>query len=255
MTELAYKITGQGPDLVFLHGWGMHSEIWRPVLPLLENHFRLTLVDLPGHGRSRDISADAIDDVVNSLRAVVPAVAGWVGWSLGGQVAMRFGERFPERVDKLLLVASNPCFIQKTGWPNALDPELLQQFSDELQQDWQGTIRRFIALQFLGTAVSAQTLRHLQEQMISLPADSMALRRGLHWLQTVDFSQQVTALEMPVKFLLGRLDRLVPRQLEQTLSSIGIETQVMKGAGHAPFISHPDVFCSVVNEFFNPDIA
>ena len=50
--SLHVEYEGAGPDLVLLHGWAMHSGIWRDVRERLARHFRLHLVDLPGHGRS-----------------------------------------------------------------------------------------------------------------------------------------------------------------------------------------------------------
>ena len=45
---------GSGPDLVLIHGWAMHGGIFAPLTPLLREHFRVHLVDLPGHGYSVD---------------------------------------------------------------------------------------------------------------------------------------------------------------------------------------------------------
>ncbi len=51
-----YACTGaagaQAPDLVLLHGWGLHSVVWDPVVPALLQHFQVTVIDLPGMGRS-----------------------------------------------------------------------------------------------------------------------------------------------------------------------------------------------------------
>ncbi|MGB5339321.1 MAG: alpha/beta fold hydrolase, partial [Gammaproteobacteria bacterium] len=44
--------SGAGPDLLLVHGWGLHSGIWDGLAPLLEPHYRVTRMDLPGHGRS-----------------------------------------------------------------------------------------------------------------------------------------------------------------------------------------------------------
>ena len=44
---------GKGPDLVMLHGWGMHAGVWRLVSTSLAANFRVHTVDLPGHGQSR----------------------------------------------------------------------------------------------------------------------------------------------------------------------------------------------------------
>ena len=52
--NLHHDVRGQGPALVLLHGWAMHSGLFAPLVAALEPAFELHLVDLPGHGRSRD---------------------------------------------------------------------------------------------------------------------------------------------------------------------------------------------------------
>ena len=72
-----------------VHGWGLHGGIWKPLLPLLEAHFRVTCVDLPGHGRSGWQGEETLDAMAGALLSVAPAGAAWLGWSLGGLVAAR----------------------------------------------------------------------------------------------------------------------------------------------------------------------
>ena len=50
--SLYSQTTGNGPDVVLLHGWGMNSDIWEDVIEELAGSYRITVVDLPGHGRS-----------------------------------------------------------------------------------------------------------------------------------------------------------------------------------------------------------
>jgi pimeloyl-[acyl-carrier protein] methyl ester esterase len=80
------KQMGQGPDLVLLHGWSMHSGVWQPLAELLAEKFTLHLVDLPGHGTS-EWHSDAlqINNILDELERNVPETAFWLGWSLGGQ--------------------------------------------------------------------------------------------------------------------------------------------------------------------------
>ena len=51
--SLKISSRGQGPELVLLHGWAMHSGIWGGVVDVLASEFRVNLVDLPGHGQSQ----------------------------------------------------------------------------------------------------------------------------------------------------------------------------------------------------------
>ena len=69
---------GTGPDLVLVHGWGMNAAVWEPLLPAMSAHFRVTVLELPGHGGS---TAAAVADLVQAEEAgaydrVFPLFAG-----------------------------------------------------------------------------------------------------------------------------------------------------------------------------------
>ncbi|MCP5077676.1 MAG: alpha/beta fold hydrolase, partial [Psychromonas sp.] len=55
------RVVGQGKDLVLLHGWGVNSAVWQPVVELLGKHFRLHLIDLPGFGESKAVADYSLD--------------------------------------------------------------------------------------------------------------------------------------------------------------------------------------------------
>jgi pimeloyl-[acyl-carrier protein] methyl ester esterase len=82
--ELHCRSVGTGPDLVLLHGWGLHAGIWDPVVETLSARFRLHLYDLPGHGLSAPVEHFTRDEVCAALARSAPAQAYWLGWSLGG---------------------------------------------------------------------------------------------------------------------------------------------------------------------------
>lgn len=251
MTKLAHKIFGQGPDLVLLHGWGMHSGIWQPVLDKLAANFRVMLIDLPGHGKSAGLPLQSFEKLVDEIIEIAPESANWAGWSLGGQFATSAATRFPDRVEKLMLVASNPCFEQRDDWPYAMQPEQLQKFADGLASDWNKTIQRFIALQFLDSAVSKLQLRQLQSEMTALPPDITALHAGLELLRSLDLREELVRVQQPVQAVLGKQDRLVPLEIKNFFSAAGIETRIIENAGHAPFVSCPDEFAELAKRFFS----
>jgi pimeloyl-[acyl-carrier protein] methyl ester esterase len=82
--KLHTETTGTGPELVLIHGWGLHGGIWEPLLPLLAPHFRVTVVDLPGHGNSEWQDSEGLPAFADAVLASVPQQAAWLGWSLGG---------------------------------------------------------------------------------------------------------------------------------------------------------------------------
>ena len=129
-------IRGEGPDLVMLHGWSMHSAVWHDLADALASRFTLHLVDLPGHGQSDWLSGDFdIERLLAQLANRLPPTAYWLGWSLGGLISLAFSSLFPERVNKLLLLAATPCFVQKPDWPQAMQDQVFQDFADKLAID------------------------------------------------------------------------------------------------------------------------
>ena len=80
MTQLSVDITGHGPPLILLHGWAMHGGIFAPLVQALREHHTLHVVDLPGHGHSRDcgvpLQLDACVQAVLELHGVRMLEAG-----------------------------------------------------------------------------------------------------------------------------------------------------------------------------------
>ena len=109
--EVTYRMAGDGPVIMLIHGIAGSSTTWRGVLPALAEHYTVVAPDLLGHGHSAkprgDYSLGAYASGVRDLLAVLGLErATVIGHSLGGGVAMQFAYQFPERVDRLVLVAS-----------------------------------------------------------------------------------------------------------------------------------------------------
>jgi pimeloyl-[acyl-carrier protein] methyl ester esterase len=100
----------------------MHSGIWEDVIEALVDHYRVTYLDLPGYGYSRSAgSGPSLESLSRTIAAVAPPRAVWIGWSLGGMIVQRLAIDAPERVTRLVLVGSSPCFVRRPDWPHALD--------------------------------------------------------------------------------------------------------------------------------------
>ena len=233
---------------MLLHGWGLNAEVWRCVSEELASHFTLHLVDLPGFGRSRDFGAMTLEEMAEQVLAQAPDRAIWLGWSLGGLVASQIALSQPERVKALVTVASSPCFSAQEAWPG-IKPDVLASFQQQLSEDFQRTVERFLALQTMGTETARQDARTLKQTVLSLPMPEVeVLNGGLEILKTVDLREPLAALAMPHLRIYGYLDGLVPRKVVPLLDALWpeSESQVIAKAAHAPFISHPAEFCSAL---------
>ncbi|HVK98564.1 MAG TPA: pimeloyl-ACP methyl ester esterase BioH [Dongiaceae bacterium] len=253
-----YAHTGdlsQPPDLVLLHGWGLHSLVWDAVMPALLEQFQVTVIDLPGLGRSPVPGGQYdLDYLVEHVLTVAPEKAVWIGWSLGGMVAMRIAAQFPERISALITVASTPQFVADANWPTALKPEMLQGFRNLLDEDWEGTLIRFLALQCKDSDSMRDDVRTLKDILYfhGLPAQK-ALRHGLEILRDVRLLDDLPRIQCPTLHVFGENDNLVPVTAAAAIrvNQPSAQTAIIRGASHVPFLSAPELFIAACREFFS----
>lgn len=241
--ELYRETRGQGPDLVLIHGWGMNAAVWHGLPADLTLGHRLTAIELPGHGVSPfDPSWQGLEDWVEACLTAAPVRAVWVGWSLGGLVALAAARRAPERLAGLVAMTATPRFVQADDWPAAMAPETLSRFHDGLLADPAGTLERFLALQVWGSEAARETLRLLKLELAERPPpDPVALALGLDLLRDSDLRPALEDLDCPSLWLFGARDTLVPAAVAVDIAARLPEArvQVIPGAAHAPFLSHP----------------
>jgi len=226
-----------------VHGWGMHSGVWRVFAHRLADAFRITLIDLPGHGRSGMIDDFSLDGLGKSLLEVAPRQAHWLGWSLGAKIALHVADRFPERLTSLTMMAGNARFAQSDGWPCGMDLTLMSRFADDLLTDYHRTLMQFLGLQTWGLAHAREVLRDLKAHVAECEEpDGAALQAGLDILRRDDLRALLPSLRVPLLLLLGSKDRLAPPAAGKAMQALSrrAELQVLDGAAHTPFLSHPD---------------
>ena len=232
-----YRENPGKPELVLLHGWGMSSDVWGEFADHLAKSFSLTLIDLPGLGRSTDSpNPYTTEAVIQSLLPIVPEKASWLGWSMGGQIAISFAASYPEKIEKLITVASNPCFVQRADWNCAMEEGTHQQFEQSLAVNIPKTLTRFAMLQTQGADLGRETLKMLKMILAGVqhqaPVESLGLLRE-------DVRQELSGLNIPVLQLFGEKDLLVPQAAAAECAMLtGKPSIIYSGAGHLPFFSH-----------------
>lgn len=107
----AFRIAGEGPAILLIHGIGDNSTTWNTVQTKLAQRFTVIAPDLLGHGKSDKPRADySVAAYANGMRDLLSVLdidrVTVVGHSLGGGVAMQFAYQFPQFVDRLILVGA-----------------------------------------------------------------------------------------------------------------------------------------------------
>ena len=252
MTQLHVDITGHGPPLVLLHGWAMHGGIFAPLAQALREHCTLYVVDLPGHGHSRDCGVPLqLDACVQAVLDVVPT-APWCGWSLGGLLALHAAATQPARVPALTMVCATPKFIVSENWPHGMAREVFTGFETGLRSDWRATIDRFIALEAFGSDHVREELKLLRDAVLARGEPSpRVLAEGLQVLEQSDLRVEVPTLAVPSLWIAGRRDRLVNPAAMQASATAAPSANFLQieHAGHAPFLTHADEVAGALLEF------
>ncbi|PKM06463.1 MAG: pimeloyl-[acyl-carrier protein] methyl ester esterase [Gammaproteobacteria bacterium HGW-Gammaproteobacteria-4] len=246
------RLGEHGPDLVLIHGWAMHAGIFAPLLDALAGCYRLHLVDLPGHGRSRDdhsrLELAAIGD---AIAARVPNAI-WLGWSLGGLVALSAAVRLPQAVRGLVMLCASPRFVEASDWPHGVALRVFSDFERGLRHDYRATIDRFLALEAHGSDHMRDALRVLREQVFAHgEPQPQALNDGLHLLEHSDLRAALPSLNVPSLWLAGRRDRLVAWQAMRDAAARcrDAHCHCIAGAGHAPFLAYAAEVASAIETF------
>ncbi|MFT6987476.1 MAG: pimeloyl-[acyl-carrier protein] methyl ester esterase [Psychromonas sp.] len=244
------RVIGQGENLVLLHGWGVNSAVWEPVIEQLSQHFRLYLIDLPGFGKSKGLSEYTLQTIVDAIVAVLPERAAWCGWSLGGLVATYASYIYPDKVSKLIQVCSSVKFVAETSWPG-VESSVFDNFKQAVQTDRDKTLGRFIGIQAMGCASGRKDASTLKKLLAGTEqAESKALLAGLELLNKSDLREKFSQLAVPCLSLFGQFDSLIPLQTGQEMGCLLAKSQqkTFKNSAHAPFISEVDAFnASVIN--------
>lgn len=248
------EVTGQGKPLVMLHGWGMHGGIWGDVVTQLSHEFEIHNVDLPGHGASAAQGDFTLDEIVALLDAQFDESVIVLGWSLGGIIAQHWAASAPLKVERLILLASTPCFTQHEDWLFGMAAETLQQFAAELEKNHAATLRRFLALQVRGSEQERELLMALREQLFSRGEPNIsALRGGLDILRDADLREQLPAITQPTLAIAGQRDKLTPPEASYYLAQVMPNARVeeIAGAAHAPFLSHTETVVQHIKKFLH----
>lgn len=242
---------------MFVHGWGMNSAVWASFIERLPAHVEPVCIDLPGHGEFNQCSFNDLQELTDHLQTQseqrLDGSAIWVGWSLGALPVLKLAMQSPEKVSKLMLVASNPCFVKREDWENGVEESVFDLFADNLQANIEKTLQRFLSLQVQGMSDAREVLRVLRQAIVTqgLPSTE-ALIAGLHVLKTTDLRSELSNLNIPQTWLLGEKDTLVPASLNESLNKIsGVKSHIIGGSAHLPFISHTEAVLQQLLDVIN----
>jgi pimeloyl-[acyl-carrier protein] methyl ester esterase len=261
MSGLYTEVRGSGPTLALLHGWGLNLRVWDGLAGALSERFRVVTIDLPGHGRSdwlpdRSSLASQAEQVHDAVSAI-DATYSLVGWSLGGQIALRLAaavrpSALAPPIARLVLIAATPRLSAGPDWPHGAPPERLASQAIGLRTDYHRTVSDFLELQVRGSAGGEAALAQLRAALFAHgEARPEALARGLELLRDTDLRPLLEGIAQPALVIAGQYDRVTHPAASQALAEALPDARYVeiRRAAHAPFLSHLPQVSALVTEF------
>ena len=246
------KIVGKGRPIVLIHGWGMSGKIWEEFSKVMKYKNKLYIIDLPGMGKSEIIKPYKIDNLIDKIHELIPEKVTIIGWSLGGQIAMKYYLKYPKAVNYLVCISSTPCFIKKNGWEFGVSRSFFSKFKNDLLNNWQRTLRKFFLLQTQKDEDIENTLKKLENDfMDEQPPTKEGLEKSLEILEKVDIRKDIKNINIPTLIISGKQDTISDYKASIWMQSKIKKSQifVFDSAGHIPFINYQRKCFQLIKKF------
>ncbi len=238
-------------NMVLLPGWGSSKEDLRPLAVKLSADYCVYLLDLPGYGSNQawSLCYQTDTDFYSGLLAALPQQAIYIGWSLGGNIALALADFSPQSVLAVVTIATNPRFIG-SDTSAGMDESVFTDFSASLREQPRQTLQRFVSLQLKGEVDERLQWKKARQNSQPVAASQQVLNDSLAMLGRFDQRAKIAGLLMPVLAIVGRHDALVPVQAVASWP----ETVAVKkiASGHRPFTHYSDQLVQWINHFTQP---
>ncbi|MEB3286062.1 MAG: alpha/beta hydrolase [Vampirovibrionales bacterium] len=255
--KVYYEVRGQnGPWLVMLHGLGSNTEIWKLTVPAFQDHFRVLLLDFPGHGKSgtrvfhsMEYYAAILAEVMNALEI---KTAHLMGLSMGCAVILYYALQYPASVSSLIL--QGPVGGITPPWLPWAWPKMLLLLSSVLLMSGLALIlgkQRAVALL---NAMPLQTMAH-NDFLTRLESKASPYAAACLTLQTgyPPYVGKLAEILSPVLIIYGAHDLFPRRYFKYIYDHVGgyREQFEVPHAKHVAMLDNPEVYNKAVQAFLN----
>lgn len=234
LTDINYIQYGndKGKDIVLLHGWGQNIEMMKPLGDLLADNYHITIIDLPGFGKSREPATildvgdytEIVHDLLKSLKVVKPTL---IGHSFGGRISICYGASYD--VEKLVLCGA-PCV--KTKKELTLKEKMLKSVKKLPGMEKLADI----AKNYIGSTDYKNASPMMRDILVKVVGE--------------DLSEYAKKIKVPVILIWGEYDEAVPleegRMLEKLLSD---GAMIVLPGTHYAYLENLYQVGAIINKF------
>lgn len=248
-TVYAFEDThvGDGPPLLFTHGLFLNRSIFSRQITTLSNTHRCISMDMPGHGTSETPDRtwtleDVADDLALFIRENHLSPVHYIGLSQGGMVGIRLAAKYPELVEKLILIGASarPEYPERTDHWRALRQSVLEDSQTELDELFSALQKRIFPQHWLDA--NPQTASEERLVMLSNDRRGMALSIDAAVLNRTDVRPLLPAITAQTLVVCGEEDQATPVELAKEMADNipDAALKLLSGTGHHAPLESPE---------------
>ena len=266
--ELFFRKYGQGPTLIIVHGLYGASDNWVKIGKMLSNHFEVFIIDQRNHGRSSHHVNHNYEEMRNDLydfmvfHSIDKAIL--LGHSMGGKTVMFFAQKYPERVNGLIVVdiAPKSYAVVNTSFKKTIDHatiiSALQSVDFELVKT-RNDVDNFLATKIPSRRIRQFLMKNLQRNKdnsfkwsLNLDALQSNLDEILDGMNEKEFEKGNSITGFPVLFIRGANSNYILDSDTALINKIFPYAEIVsiKDSGHWLHVEQPDLLFRSIEDFF-----
>jgi len=253
--KIAYTDVGEGLPIVFVHGYPLDRQLWRPQVAGLSNTARVLAPDLRGHGESQavqgpysmELFAEDLDNLLNVLRITRPIVL--CGLSMGGYAALAFYRNYADRLAGLILTATRAVADTPDG-KRGRDQAIYLAHKKGVAPIIDAIFPKLMAPDtYTDKPKVVEQARAMMERtsLEGILGDLAGMK------SRPDSTDLLPTINIPTLVIHGDQDAIIPLSEARAMSDAipGADLEIIPGAGHLPNLENPDAFNQAVMKFLH----
>ncbi len=247
--NLHYEIIGDGEPILFIHGFPLSGEMWRPTAERLADRWKCIVPDLRGHGQSSATTEASMTRYADDLAALLDKLHEWrpaviVGLSMGGYIAFEFFRRHRNRIRALVMADTQA---------NADAPDAAAR-RETLAQTVLKDGSRAIADAMIPQLFSQTALQSARDQWHAAISQTspVGVAAALRAMATrPDSTPTLAQIDCPTLIVVGQHDTITPPAVSEEMHRAirGSRLEIILTAGHVPPIEQAGSFTGVLRQF------
>lgn len=238
-------------SILLLHGLGGSLERWSKVIPFFSNNYRLIIPDIVGFGYSDKPHVEYsieffIKFIENFIQALNIDNLYVIGSSFGGLLALEFAIKFPNKVNKLVL-------LSPAGMMNRVTPTLNLYISAALYPTFYNVATAYYEMVYDPRSVTEASIRDFINRM-SLNNAKYAFMSTLISLKNNPDLKDRLKINIPTLLIWGKDDQLMPLKYAKDFKIPNSKLVIFNNCGHYPHVEKVEEFNKTVFQFLNNDL-